>query len=616
VPAYATPGVCYEAVDAGPPPIVALRTDVAGFVGLAERGPLNVPVRVTSWEQFAAAFGAFVPYGHLAYAIKAFFENGGAACHVVRVAAPDAAPAGAWAIASALRIEASSPGSWGGALTVRLRATSVTATSSQGPATPGRTASAVAGVAGFRPRTLARIVSTAGECFRLVIDVDAAERVLHWDQPLPAGAAWDAALSIESRELSLTVLAGGRVAEQHARLSVVPGHDRYIADALDASRYVRARDFRGDVPAHVHGLTLAGLPLQTLPLAGGRDGLAALSVDDLTGGYDDPPRGLRALEPVAEVAMVAIPDIHVAPAPVAPPAEPVPPEPPDPCSLCPPDPEATVEAASPPSGVTESVPIFSLADVFTVQQAMVEHCERLRYRVALLDPPRAVAARPTADTAGVEGWRRRFDTSYATLSFPWVQVEDPLRSGGELLRALPPSGHVAGTYAATDRELGVHHAPANRPLAWIQDVTVAVGPELRGLLNPLGINCLRAFPVRGLRVYGARTLASDAQWRYVNVRRLALMVEAAIERAVQWTVFEPADDELRRALALAIRGFLDALWRDGALVGATPREAYSVTCDPPDDGTLVAHVGIAPVRPAEFVVFRVTRTEGGLEVAE
>ena len=207
--------------------------------------------------------------------------------------------------------------------------------------------------------------------------------------------------------------------------------------------------------------------------------------------------------------------------------------------------------------------------------------------------------------------------------YPWVKVSDPLRLGARPVRAVPPSGHVAGLYAAVEADPGVHRAPANAEVQWADDVTVVIDDNTQGALNPEGVNCLRAFPDRGILVYGARTVSSDADWRYVNVRRLLIMIERAVDLATQWAVFEPHNAELRQKLVQSISSFLESIWLRGMLAGATREEAYFVKCDgtnnPPasvDAGRIVTDIGVAPAIPAEFVVFRVGRTVEELEIVE
>jgi phage tail sheath protein FI len=268
-------------------------------------------------------------------------------------------------------------------------------------------------------------------------------------------------------------------------------------------------------------------------------------------------------------------------------------------------------------------PRFDEDAVFRVQAALVGHCETLRDRVAIIDAPYDTARDPRLGLAGIRAWRRRFDSSYGALYFPWVAVSDPLRTGGAPTRPIPPSGHVAGFIAQTDCQIGVHKAPANGPLSWVQDVTVAVDEASHGVLNHSHVNTIRAFAARGLRIFGARTLSSDSDWRYLNVRRLLLMIEEAVTLAIQWAVFEPNDVSTRSKLHLSLTAFLVELWRRGMLAGATPPAAFFVRCDdennPPDaraNGRLLAEVGVAAVKPFEFVVLRVGRVDNQFEVAE
>jgi hypothetical protein len=362
--------------------------------------------------------------------------------------------------------------------------------------------------------------------------------------------------------------------------------------------------------------------------AGGRDGLALLAAEDFMGEevtpFDDDAtaarkrRGMRALELVGEVSVVAVPDIHVRPYDV-PPRAPLPPCVPDPClplTFTPPAPPR-------PPDVGELPPIFSESDVFRVQSALIEQCERLRDRIALLDVPAGAALDDELGVGAARVWRSRFDTKYAAFYYPWLRVVDPLRGAASLTRDVPPTGHVAGQYARTDFEVGVHKAPANAPLQWTQDVTVQVNDATHGVLNPLGINVVRTLPGRGIRIFGARTLTDEGLWRYVNVRRLLMMIEKAVCISTQWAVFEPNDHVTRNKIRLALTTFLLTLWRKGALAGNTPDASFFVKCDEENNpaaeraaGRLLAVVGVAPAVPFEFVVLRVGRTDNEFEIAE
>jgi phage tail sheath protein FI len=210
----------------------------------------------------------------------------------------------------------------------------------------------------------------------------------------------------------------------------------------------------------------------------------------------------------------------------------------------------------------------------------------------------------------IEAFRSPIDTKYAALYYPWVQIRDP-RPGGDGEDA-PPSGFMAGIYARTDVARGVHKAPANEVIRSIRGLAQTITKREQDILNPQNINVLRAFPGRGNRVWGARVLTSDAAWKYVPVRRLFLMVEESIDEGTQWVVFEPNDEPLWARVRQSVTNFLITQWRLGALQGATADEAFFVACDRStmtqddiDNGRLICQVGLAPVKPAEFVIFRV-----------
>jgi uncharacterized protein len=194
---------------------------------------------------------------------------------------------------------------------------------------------------------------------------------------------------------------------------------------------------------------------------------------------------------------------------------------------------------------------------------------------------------------------------------------DPLSKSPMMI---PPSGHVAGIWARTDTTRGVHRAPANEVVLGANGLAFQVTAAEQGGLNQNGINCIRAFPGRGIRVWGARTMSSDPEWRYVNVRRLFNYVSESIMRGTQWAVFEPNDQRLWMQLKISTTNFLTRVWRDGALFGSTPQQAFYVKCDaetnPPDvveAGQVVVEVGISPVKPAAFVIFRISQFTGGGE---
>ena len=277
-------------------------------------------------------------------------------------------------------------------------------------------------------------------------------------------------------------------------------------------------------------------------------------------------------------------------------------------------------------------------------EALLSHCEKMKDRVAVLDCPQNVpnvdqltqvataSASPSkpkkedesdnkpSTSAPTGGLRpRQSDMGYGSFYFPWICIEDPLSN--KLVEA-PPSGHIAGIYARTDSMRGVHKAPANEAIRGALDVTYKLTHDEQGQLNSNGVNAIRLFGTEGIRVWGARTVAASAsEWRYLNVRRLFAMIETSIGRNTRWVVFEPNDEPLWKSIKRDIKAFLTLLWRQGALMGKTAEEAFFVQCDeetnPPevvDAGMLVIEIGIAPVKPAEFVIFRISQSAAGAEV--
>ena len=249
-----------------------------------------------------------------------------------------------------------------------------------------------------------------------------------------------------------------------------------------------------------------------------------------------------------------------------------------------------------------------------VQQGLIDHCELMRYRFAVMD----TTPEPRDTITDAQEQRQQFDTKYAALYYPWLAIRDPFPENLADVHdyAIPPAGHLLGVYARTDIERGVHKAPANEVVRGITGLRRKVNKEQQDILNPypVNINVIRDFRDnnRGIRVYGARVITSDPDWKYVNVRRLLIFIEASIERGLQWVVFEPNSEPLWARVTRVITNFLTVVWRSGALEGTSPEEAFFVRCDRTtmtqtdvDNGRLIVQVGVAPVKPAEFVIVRI-----------
>jgi phage tail sheath protein FI len=255
---------------------------------------------------------------------------------------------------------------------------------------------------------------------------------------------------------------------------------------------------------------------------------------------------------------------------------------------------------------------IDLEGVQAVQLAMIAHCEQMGDRMAILDPP------PGLNAQQIREWRvdkAGYDSKFAALYWPWIKIFDPA-SGQNVF--VPPSGHMAGIWARNDSTRGVHKAPANEVVRGCITLETQITKGEHDLLNPVAVNCIRAFPGRGIRVWGARTLSSDPSWRYVNVRRLYNYVEQSILGGTNWVVFEPNDPDLWGRVIRTISSFLFRVWLDGALFGVTPDQAFYVKCDDETNpsevieaGQLNCEIGIAPVKPAEFVVFRLAQLPSG-----
>lgn len=265
-----------------------------------------------------------------------------------------------------------------------------------------------------------------------------------------------------------------------------------------------------------------------------------------------------------------------------------------------------------------SAPDIQLLDEVNRRTAMghiLTQCETLKDRFAILDTPKDFK-----NISDLKIDALVTPSKYGAIYYPWIKIYDPVTSGQKLI---PPGGHIAGIYARSDTERGVHKAPANEYVKGAIDLEFKITKGEQDILNPRGINVIRDFPGRGILVWGARTAILDTSWKYINVRRLFIYIEESIEEGTQWVVFEPNNEKLWARVRATITQFLTGVWRDGALMGTKPEEAFFVKCDRGtmtqddiDNGKLICIIGIAPVKPAEFVIFRITQWAGGSAATE
>ena len=367
----------------------------------------------------------------------------------------------------------------------------------------------------------------------------------------------------------LVVRRGGKVQEEYDNVTAKKGKTNVVTVVNAKSKLIKLEE-TGSVPAETP-------PKTSISLAGGGAPTPErLSPDDYVG---DASRrtGFGGLEAIDPVTMVCVPDLMAA----------------------------------------YQKGLLDLEGLQAVQLAMIAHCESMGDRVAILDPP------PNLNAQQIREWRvdkAGYDSKYAALYWPWIKVFDP-SSGQNIF--VPPSGHMAGIWGRNDDTRGVHKAPANEVVRGAITLEIQITKSEHDLLNPQGINCIRAFPGRGIRVWGARTISSDPAWRYINIRRLFNYLEESILNGTQWAVFEPNDQALWAKMRRTISSFLVNEWRKGALFGLTPDQAFYVKCDDEtnpaegiDAGMVVCEIGIAPVKPAEFVIFRLAQYSGGAALTE
>ncbi|MFO7567688.1 MAG: phage tail sheath subtilisin-like domain-containing protein [Enhygromyxa sp.] len=617
MPEYLSPGVYVEEVSFRSKSIEGVPTSTTGFVGMTRTGPVYYahgvdtdgrgrgptqcePRLVTSWTEFERVFGGldplqldggveWIPY--LAHAARAFFENGGQRLYVARVFVPvdddeqyDGVASFDFSISAAL--QASWRARWPGAAGNVVVQTSPRRSgnliySYTNPATEApelrlrqvRTGSVVELSTGSAPKlgdpvteAQLRVVSIDPDGVQSLIDSNGASTLV---TTLPATQI------VQLIEVDVSIVGENDRFESYTALSGSDRLTRAVRRILqkddpeneDASVWLDLTP-SGDAywPAQ---LTYALLTAGSGRLTGGNDGVLA-TPDDLEGDAADvddatvKATGLEALAEITDIAIVAAPD----------------------------------------SGA------FELTTSEVAAQKLIAHAERLRYRIAVVDGPRG------SSLTQIRDFRGKLDSKYAALYHPWVEILDPTQrpsQGAPPERLLlPPSGYVTGIYARNDIERGVFKAPANEIVRGITRFEANITKPRQDVLNPEGINALRFFEGRGNRVWGARTLSSDPEWKYVNVRRLFIFIEHSIDKGTQWAVFEPNGPQLWANVRRTIEDFLTVLWRDGALLGDKREHAFFVRCDRTtmtqndlDNGRMICLIGVAPVKPAEFVIFRI-----------
>jgi len=481
---------------------------IAGFVGIAERGPLHTPVTISSFDEYLKIFGSFDTVGSLPFSVYCFFKCGGAECVVVRTANEKHAKRARSVLKCAgggkVVFEALTEGSWGNYISVRV-----------------------------------------------------------WHEEDKEQEEVYVSISLSCKDQKETFL----------HLSMNPESERYFVSYVnERSRLCRVI---ADEPKGIIK------PVYSVSASDGRDGIAEMTAGDFIGHYKGPEqfRGLGALESRDDLSLISVPDA------------------------------AWLYSQA---GISET---DREKAVFAVHAVMVNQAERFSGRFAVLDVPNGL------DGIKILSWAKLFDSSCAAAYFPYIDIVDPKDATGVKTVRIPPSGAICGSIAVTDSEKGIFHAPANTLLHGAVGLANRIEDSEYEMLYPAGINLLKYFPGRGIKIWGARTLSSDPNWRYINVRRTFSSICRSLKTGTQWAVFEPNDKKLWKRVVRQVSGFLLDLWMQGYLAGSTAEQGFYVRCDeelnPPENveqGILTFSVGLAITKPTEYFQISITAEKDGASV--
>lgn len=573
---YLSPGVYVEEFESGGQPMEGVGTSTAGFIGLAEKGAVEgVPQLVTNFADFKRKYGGYLSenefgeYRYLAYAVEHFFINGGSRAFISRVAPENAKCASGKVPAESplLTMEAKNPGAWGNNINIVITPSSKAKTQIlEILETSGGKRCHVKNSNGFQAGDVVMYTEKTTVLYNKV--VKSQDNIIEFAEEFDDSVVDKNLLPVKvitTCEFNLEVKADD-ITELYENVSF----------NINAANYVEKKTAKSDLIA-----VTCARPGETaapfLALTGGNEEKAVISVT-LTGGSNGSVDRLTAADFIG-----------------------------------------SDNGAGRRTGIqafldNDNVSIMAVPGVTdpNVQLMLAAHCENLGSRFAVLDMPRD--ARKIDD---VMAHRDIFDSNYAALYHPWLLAFDPLDKKNA---AIPPSGSVMGIYARSDNTRGVHKAPANEVVRACVGLECQFNKGEQDILNPKGVNLIRAFPGQGIRVWGARTASSNPSWKYVNVRRLFIFIEESIKANTNWAVFEPNDEVLWVRVRRTIEVFLTGMWRDGSLAGSAPEEAFFVNIghetmsqDDIDNGRLVCVIGVAPVKPAEFVIFRISQKTNDAE---
>lgn len=555
---YLSPGVYVEEYDNSPRAMEGVGTSIAGFVGMAEKGAAaGAPVLITSFADFTKKFGGFLSefthggYRYLANSVEQFFANGGTSCYVARVVPEDAKKAEK--VMGGLKVIAANEGKWGNRIQVTLQSVMKKKMQLLEKSENSPQVYTAKSTEGFREGD---IVCANGEYNRIVsiFDAEVTFEKEFTEDVVDNSLVPEVVLYLVETNIAVRY---NDEAEEYAGISFNISSPDYIGFKMEGSALVAIEvDMSDEIGNPVEQILGEGITAGMFTLEEGSDGsIQKVNAGTFIGEDNGPGKrtGIQSFIENNVVSMMAVPGITI--------------------------PEVMV--------------------------SLVGHCENTGSRFAVLDMPENLTK-----TDDLITYRAMIDSTYAAMYHPWIQVFD---RSSKKAGYIPPSGAVLGVYSRTDINRGVHKAPANEAVFCTGLKTNYTTAE-QNILNPEGINILRSFPGQGIKIWGARTASSNASFRYVNVRRLFIFVEESIKANTNWVVFEPNDSTLWSRVRMTIAAFLDNLYRTGMLAGSTPEESYFVeigattmTQDDIRNGRLICNIGIAPSKPAEFVIFRVTQ---------
>ncbi|UVI27377.1 phage tail sheath family protein [Paenibacillus spongiae] len=592
MPQYFAPGVYVEEIELGGKPVEGVSTSTAGFLGQTERGP-TTPRLITSWLQFQRVYGGVLgeqPY--LPHTVKGFFDNGGKRCYIARITKASAVSADRKlkdaADQNGLTVQAIGEGAWGNRIAV-----SVTKGSLSGikinvyywkDAVPDSSALAptIADTKKLPQPTITEsfdnVSADASSPDFYAIKVNGVSAFIE----LKSKSGDTGALPADGKNAVGYLTGGLDSREDEGKPQIVDAANKTIKLAqatasTEANAYVNmtleivegtGKDKKYTITAYDKATITATIDRawDTVPDLNSTYRITStkLVVEDFVRGKTTKPdkKGLFAFADIDDISILHAPYSEVIP------------------------------------GLTTE---------------LITQCENLRDRVVIIDSKKG-----EANVTNVNPRADHYDSMFAAYYYPWVKIVHPT-SGMKI--EVPPGGHVAGIYARSDAERGVHKAPANEIVRGAVDLEFQITMQEQETLNPLGVNVIRSFPGRGIRVWGARTTSSNPSWKYINVRRLFNFIEESIDEGTQWVVFEPNDAKLWARVRRTINDFLTRVWRDGALMGTKQEEAFFVRVDDTtmtkediQNGRLIAIIGIAPVNPAEFVIFRIAQVSSGTDI--